>query len=469
MARSILLIDDDPHLLGALTQFFERLGWMVSRALDGRSGLALYDRDAPDLVLTDLEMPGLSGLQVVDVLRARDPQALVLVLTGHGDVATAVEAMRLGAENFLTKPVDLQHLEVAVERAYEKATLRRRVLAASPTGAAAPDLAGLGASPTMRRLGEQLARLAAGTAPILLGGETGTGKGWLAQRLHAMSPRAAGAFVEVNCAGLSAASLDAELFGHEKGALADARQLRRGLFELADGGTLLLDEIGDLAPELQPKLLSVLESRRFRRLGGTREIAVDVRIVAATHVDLREAVRAGRFREDLYYRLAVLPVVLPPLRERGAEEIARLAYALLDELCQRAGRRPPLQLEPEALLALGRYAWPGNIRELRNVLERVVLLAAGDRIGPADLPPEIEAAGDALPDLGRDLPRDAGADTTLRAVERAHILRTLALYDYNKVRAARALGITRPTLYSKLREYGVQTPTRGGAPEADAE
>jgi transcriptional regulator with PAS, ATPase and Fis domain len=303
----------------------------------------------------------------------------------------------------------------------------------------------------MRHIGEQIRRLAVGTAPVLLGGETGTGKGWLARRIHLLSPRARGPFVEVNCAGLSATFLDSELFGHEKGAFTDAKHTKRGLFEVADGGTLFLDEIGDLAPELQPKLLTVLESNRFRRLGGTREIEVDVRLVAATHLDLREAVREKRFREDLFYRLAVLPLDLPPLRARGPDEIARLARALLEDLRRRIGQGPG-RITPDALLALTRYAWPGNIRELRNVLERVVLLAAhADAIEPAHLPPEIQVAG------GGGTAPAADGDLTLAAVERAHILRVLALSGHNKANAARALGITRGTLYLKLREYGLDT------------
>jgi DNA-binding NtrC family response regulator len=455
MTRSILLIDDDPHLLASLAQFFELRGWSVSRALDGRTGVELYERDTPDVVLTDLEMPGISGLQVVDVLRSRDPDAVVLLLTGHGDIATAVEALKLGAENFLTKPVDYEHLVIATERAREKALLRTRAVARQrPSDATFPEF---GETPVMRRLGEQLRLLAAGTAPVLLGGETGTGKGWLARRLHEMSPRAAAPFVAVNCAELSATFLNSELFGHEKGAFTDARQAKRGLFEVADGGTLFLDEIGDLAPEVQPKLLTVLESHRFRRLGGTREIEVDVRVVAATNIDLGEAVRTRRFREDLYYRLAVVPIVLPPLRERGADEIARLAREALVEL-RRRGARGPQRITAEALVALCRYPWPGNIRELRNVLERVLLLAPdAQAIEPAHLPPEIEALGGCAPDTRPD-----EGELSLAAAERTQILRVLALSDFNKAHAARTLGVTRATLYAKLREYGI---AREPAPE----
>jgi DNA-binding NtrC family response regulator len=457
MTKSILLIDDDSQLLSTLAHFFERRGWSVSRALDGRTGIELYERDAPDVVLTDLEMPGMSGLQVVDVIRSRDPDAVVLLLTGHGDISTAVEALKLGAENFLTKPVDLEHLVVATERAREKSMLRARAttlhgnLAERSSG-----LAALGESPVMRRLAEQIVLLAGGTAPVLLGGETGTGKGWVARRLHEMSPRARAPFVAVNCAELSATFLNSELFGHESGAFTDAKQAKRGLFEVADGGTIFLDEVGDIAIEVQPKLLTVLESHRFRRLGGTREIEVNVRVIAATNADLRERVRTKQFREDLYYRLAVVPTLLPPLRERGPEDIVRLAREILNELQRRDGRGP-VRIAPETLIAMCRYAWPGNIRELRNVLERVLLLSRdADVIEPMHLPPEIEAAGVETSESACD-----AGELSLAATERAHILRVLALSDFNKAQTARALGITRATLYTKLRQYGVGDASPG--------
>jgi two-component system response regulator HydG len=455
MTKSILLIDDNAQFLGFLAQFFERRGWSVSRAPDGRTGIELYERDAPDIVLTDLEMPGLSGIQVVEVIRSRDPDAVVLLLTGHGDIATAVDALKLGAENFLPKPVDYDHLAVAAERAWEKARLRVRAALGDRRADTEADRLTFGPSPAMRRLGEQLRLFAAGTAPVLLGGETGTGKGWVARGLHELSPRAKAPFVELNCAELSPTFLSSELFGHERGAFTDAKQAKRGLFELADGGTLFLDEIGDLALEVQPKLLTVLESRRFRRLGGTREIEVNVRLVAATNVDLREAVRTRRFREDLYYRLAVVPIEIPPLRERGPEEIARLAREAIEELRRRNGRGPA-RITADALLAMTRYAWPGNIRELRNVLERIALLAPhAEAIEPAHLPPEIEAtAGGVAPSAVPD------GDLSLAAAERAHILRVLALSDYNKAHAARSLGIMRATLYAKLREYGIDATIR---------
>jgi transcriptional regulator with PAS, ATPase and Fis domain len=284
---------------------------------------------------------------------------------------------------------------------------------------------------------------------VLLTGETGTGKGWLAKVLHARSRRARAPFVEVNCAGLTATLLDAELFGHEKGAFTDAKTQKPGLFEVADGGTLFLDEIGDLAPELQPKLLKVLETRRFRRLGGTREITVDVRLVAATHHDLRAAVRAGRFREDLYYRLAVFPLHLPPLRDRGRDAILALTRHLATELQSQLGRGPTT-FTSEALALMLDHAWPGNIRELRNTIERVLLLARDEpEVGGEHLPPDLRvaAAGDEV--IAADL---ADGDLSLERAERRHIARVLAHVGGNRVHAARALRISRATLYKKLSE-----------------
>jgi DNA-binding NtrC family response regulator len=358
--------------------------------------------------------------------------------------------MRLGAENFLPKPIDPAHLAVAVERAYEHAKLRgqNRYYREQCQQGLGSEVAGTALAPELRR---HLELLAEGTAPVLLTGETGTGKGWVAQLLHAQSPRARAPFVEVNCAGLSATFLDAELFGHEKGAFTDAKAQKPGLFEVADGGTLFLDEIGDLAPELQPKLLKVLESQRFRRLGGTREISVDVRLVAATHHDLRAAVRAGRFREDLYYRLAVFPLHLPPLRERGQVAVHALAQHFLADLRRRVGRGPAA-FDRDVLALLLQHSWPGNIRELRNTIERVLLLARDDETVRVDhLPAELRGPGTA-----GALAALAGAvagsdeDLSLASAERRHIARVLAHHGGNRTRAARALQISRATLYTKI-------------------
>lgn len=444
---SLLVIDDDVHHLRAMHTLFERKGWTVVGAADPWDGIRAYEREQSDIVLLDLDMPTLSGLRLLELLRERDPDATVLMLTGHAEIAKAVEAMRLGAENFLTKPANPAHLLASASRAREKSVLRRRHRTLfTRDQARAGDATELGVTAPIRAVAEQLATLAIGTVPVLLTGETGTGKSWAARYLHEISSRVGKPFIEVNCAGLSATFLDSELFGHERGAFTDAKTQKLGLFELADGGTLFLDEIGDLSTDLQPKLLRVLETQRFRRLGGTREIQVDVRLVAATHRDLSVAVADGRFREDLFYRLAVYPVHLPSLRERGAEDVELLAHRLLRDAHQRLGRGPAA-FTPEAIEQLAKYGWPGNIRELRNIIERLVLVAMhSDAIGVEHLSPELRLAGPTLPST---LPE---RDLTLATAERRHIERVLAHFGNHRTRAAKALGISRTTLYGKLGE-----------------
>ncbi|MBV9774596.1 MAG: sigma-54-dependent Fis family transcriptional regulator [Gemmatimonadetes bacterium] len=455
MARSILLIDDEPDVLRSLGRLFEREGWEVFRALTGEEGLRLYEASRPDLVLLDLYLPGMSGMDVLDVLVPRD--ATVIMLTGHGDIETAVEAMRLGAENFLTKPVELPHLLAAANRAMEKSELRRTNRLLAGRLAEGRDTSTLGSSPRMREMARQVELLAASdNTTVLLLGESGTGKGWVAQMLHAHSPRARAPFVEINCAGLSANFLDSELFGHEKGAFTDAKTMKRGLFEVAHGGTIFLDEIGDLAPDLQPKLLKVLERKTFRRLGGTREIEVDVRLVAATNKGLDAEVQGGRFREDLYYRLNVLPLTLPPLRERSRDDVLELVHRLLGGL-RKQHPRGAAKLSSRALDLLLGYAWPGNVRELRNVLERALVLSMGEEtILPEHLPAELRS-----PSSASSLPvREHQVVMSLEDMERKHIERTLVMLDGNRTQTAEALGISRATLHNKIRLYGLEAVGR---------
>jgi DNA-binding NtrC family response regulator len=445
VSRSILLIDDDQEVLAMLVRFFERRGWSVLAAGSARVGLELFESEPPDLVLLDLQLPDRSGLDVLAGMRAASGDSGILMLTGHGDIETAVQAMRLGAENFLTKPVEFPHLEASVERAYEKVELRRHNRLLAGRRPAADAVHALGTSPAMLAVARQVELLAASEATVLLTGETGTGKGLVAHLIHALSDRKAAPLVEINCAGVTSTYLDLELFGHEKGAFGDAQSLKRGLFEVADRGSLFLDEVGDLGAELQPKLLHTLEVRRFRRLGGTRELHTDTRLIAATNRDLDASVRAGRFREDLYYRLAVLPLRLPPLRERGPDEILGLALRLLDEARRRLPGCPGGVAEDAARL-LGGYGWPGNIRELRNVMERAALLAQGSSSVRAEhLPAELRGGATG----GR------GGDPTLplAEIERRHIELVLDHCGGNRSRAARTLGISRATLYEKLRRY----------------
>ena len=443
MADSILLIDDDEGVLRSIGAYFERLGAEVYREGTVKEGLDTFDRMRPDVVVLDLHLPDADGLTALEQLRAKN--AAVVLLTGHGDIQTAVQAMQLGAENFLTKPVDMPHLAAAVARISEKVRLRRQNerLAA---GIAGDGLDGLGVSSTMQELARQVKLLASSErTTALLTGESGTGKGWAARLVHRLSPRSAGPFIEVNCAGLSATFLDSELFGHERGAFTDAKERKQGLFELADGGTLFLDEIGDLAAELQPKLLKVLETKTFRRLGGTRELTVDVRLIAATNRDLVSDVNAGRFREDLYYRLSVMPLRLPAVRDRSREDRIALLTKIMGDL-QRQLPGSPSECSTEALDRLLSAPWPGNVREMRNVLERAMILARGQpQIALEHLPAELRR-----PTAGsRHQPQ------SLADVEKAQIERALRHHGGNRTRAAKELGISRATLINKIKAYSL--------------
>jgi DNA-binding NtrC family response regulator len=450
VSDSLLLVDDDPDVLRTLGDYFERLGFEVFREASGEAALEAHARHRPDVVILDLKLPGLDGLQVLEQLRRHD--ASVLLLTGYGDIATAVRAMQLGAENFLTKPVDMGHLSAVVARALDKVRLRRHNALLVSRLSPAVDEEAFGVSGPMRDLARQFVLLAeSDRTTVLLTGESGTGKGWVARLIHRLSPRRAAPFVDVNCAGLSSTFLDSELFGHEKGAFTDAKEMKQGLFEIADRGLLFLDEVAELAPELQPKVLKALEDKSFRRLGGTREIQVDVRLIAATNRDIGEAVRSGRFREDLYYRLNVIPLHLLPLRERAREDRLALLRRLFADLRAEL-RESPAEFSTEALERLLDYAWPGNIREMRNVLERALIVSRGAaQLGPEHLPPE----------LGRRQPGGSGGEAeraspaSLEDVEREHIERTLRRHRGNRTRAAEELGISRATLINKIKAFAL--------------
>jgi len=445
MADTLLLVDDDASVLRAIGDYFERIGYEVWRDGTGEQAMETFHRVRPDVVLLDLHLPDSSGLVVLERLRGEG--AAVILLTGQGDIETAVKAMQLGAENFLTKPVDMTHLAAAIARVAEKVRLSRQNARLRALDHEAEGSGSLGVSPAMRELARQIELLAASErSTVLLQGESGTGKGWVARVIHNLSPRSGGPFVEVNCAGLSATFLDSELFGHEKGAYTDAKERKIGLFELADHGTIFLDEIGELTPDLQPKLLKVLETKTFRRLGGTRELSVDVRLIAATNRDLVKEVEGGRFREDLYYRLNVMPLVLPPVRERSREDRLDLIRRMISDLkTQLPGC--PSECSTDVLDRLLSAAWPGNVREMRNVLERSMILGRGQAvIGIEQLPP--------------DLRQRATTDRrylaqSLSEVERQHIERTLRHHGGNRTRAAIELGISRATLINKIKAYSL--------------
>ena len=444
MADSVLLIDDDADVLKALGDYFDRLGYDVARAATGEDGVAAFERLRPDVVILDLQLPDTGGLDVLERLRSRGGS--VILLTGQGDIDTAVRAMQLGAEHFLTKPVDMNHLAAAVARVGEKVHLSHENERLRAQVHLAEGLDSLGVSPALRDLARQIELLAASDrTTVLLTGESGTGKGWVARILHRLSPRTTASFVDVNCGGLSATFLDSELFGHEKGAYTDAKERKQGLFELADHGTIFLDEIGELALELQPKLLKVLETKTFRRLGGTREITVDVRLVAATNRDLLSDVKAGRFREDLYYRLNVLPMHLPAVRDRTREDRLALLTRILTTLHAELTTCPNV-CSAEALDRLLSAPWPGNIREMRNVVERAMILAQGSpAIGVEHLPADLRKGGGGE---RRHVPQ------SLADVERQQIEKTLKFHGGNRTRAAQELGISRATLINKIKTYG---------------
>ena len=425
---SVLVVDDDRTVRETLADFFDTLGYAARTAASASEGRQAAAEHAPDVVLVDLRLPDASGLLLLEALRADDPELGIIMLTGHADVPTAVRAMQQGALDFLEKPVDLDALDAAVTRAAELVCLRRevsRLRARQPDGPG--DAAHADAPPSLERLIEVAARN--DEVPVLIVGETGTGKGYVARRVHDRSSRAAHPFVEVNGASLSATFLESELFGHERGAFTDAKVAKRGLLEVANRGTLFLDEVGEIAPEVQPKLLKVLEDRTFRRLGGTAELRSDARVLAATNRPIAALVGEGRFRADLYYRLQVLTLSLPSLRERR-DELPALTALFLP-----VGAR----LAAAATRAIERYEWPGNVRELKNTLWRAALLSEGA---------PIEARHLGLPVRGAVPP---AGPLSLEQAEWRAIGEALRSTDGNKAQAAKVLGIARSTLLEKLK------------------
>jgi len=453
---AILIIEDEPVLAKNMRLYLERHEYEVECAETAEDGLARLDRFAPDAVLLDFNLPGMDGLQALERIRAQCPSTAVIMVTGHGSVETAVEAMKAGALDFLTKPVPLAKLGMLLERATAERRKDSALAYYRARDGEGADLSTLrGESPGMLRLHAMLRqllrseqRLLDGEAPaVLVRGETGTGKELVARALHFNGPRRERPFVELNCAALPAPLLESELFGHERGAFTDARERKLGLVETAEGGTLFLDEIGDMEQPLQAKLLKLLEERTVRRLGSVREQKVDVRIVAATHRPLDQLVREGRFRADLYFRLRVVQLELPPLRERG-QDILLLARHFIAHHAARYGRPAPA-LSADAEQALLAHAWPGNVRELRNLLEQAVLLAQGSTLGVEDLglrdEPAAPASGGAAPLAGRTLP----------AMEREALAQALARNGWNVSRAARELGISRDTLRYRIDKHGL--------------
>jgi DNA-binding NtrC family response regulator len=447
MMASVLIVDDDALLRRALSDRLKHWGYAVEEAEDGRAALQAVARREFDLILLDLSMPGISGLEVLRQARETGCNADIVILTAHGSIESAVEAVKLGADEFLQKPADFDLLRAILARSLERRRLEKVNLALSDQLGGAGALV-TGDSPLMKELLDTAARAAPSNATLLLTGESGSGKQVLAEYIHRASARAGGPFVYVNCAALSDELIESTLFGHEKGAFTGAVARKEGRLEAAAGGTAFLDEIGDVTPRLQTKLLHFLETNEFERVGGTRTITVDCRMIAATNRDLEAAVKEGQFREDLYFRLNVIRLRIPPLRERP-EDIAVLAQAFLERFAAEL-RRTELKFAPRTIEILQAYAWPGNVRQLKNAVERMAVLARNYLLTPDLLPPEMMGTPED-PAMPSGLPlKDA-----LRHFRKEYIRRALARAGGNQTKAAEDLGLQRTFLNRLIKEYEI--------------
>ena len=450
MSRRILVVDDEPGIRSALGQLLEYEGYDVRTAANAVDGIAEYDRFKPHLVFMDVKMAGIDGIEALKQLRQKDPGATVVMISGHATIQTAVEATQLGAYDILEKPLDtdrilvllrnaLSHLDLSEENARLKQTIESRFEI-------------VGRSYAIRALIDRIEKVAATPARVLITGENGTGKELVARAVHRQSARAKKPFVEVNCAAIPSELIESELFGHMKGSFTGAVQDRAGKFEQADGGTLFLDEIGDMSLNAQAKVLRVLQDNVVTRIGGSKPIQVDVRVLAATNKNLEEEIAAGRFREDLFYRLNVVPLAVPPLRERR-DDIPSLVAHFINTLSEREGVHPRT-IAPEAVQRLAGLEWPGNVRELRNTIERLLILSSGPRITEADVDRLVgRRAGDGA-SLGSLLEVQTFEEFK-HAAERAFLVAKLRQFDWNVSETARALDMPRSNLYKKIERYGL--------------
>ncbi|HXE48525.1 MAG TPA: sigma-54 dependent transcriptional regulator [Ramlibacter sp.] len=467
----LLVIEDEFVLAKNIARFFERQGHSVSLAHDGQTGLELAEQLAPDVVIVDFQLPGLNGLEVIRDLRRSDEQVRIVMITGHGSINLAVEAMKAGSMDLLTKPLSLTALDQVVQRALKERsekTVLEYLKARDNRHASVEAL--LGRSPAMQALRQLIRTIAESepsdgslVSPVLVQGETGTGKELVARACHLAGPRHDRPFIEVNCAALPSHLMEDELFGHEKGAFTDARTRKVGLIEAADGGTLFLDEIGEMELSLQAKLLRVLENLKVRPIGAVADRRVNVRVVAATNRDLAREAQEKRFRSDLLYRLSVFQIRITPLRERG-DDVVQLAEHFLEQLASRYVRSK-LLLDDGARAALTGYSWPGNVRELRNILERLVLIHGKSPVTADDLrlPADFDStqSQDAQPVAA--VSRAPGPAVPLETVERQHLSQALEAHHWNVSLAARALGVTRDTLRYRMVKHGLQRDDDSGS------
>ncbi len=446
----VVVIDDEVNAAAALETLLKDDGYDVARANDGRSGLLLIEKHDPDVVLTDLRMPGMDGIELLAKIKQLRPDTMVVLMTAYGTVKTAVKAMKLGAEDYLGKPIDVEELEIVLQKTLEKKRLLEETRVLKERLDHKYKLENLvGESPNMLAVFKTIRQVAPSNSSVLLLGESGTGKELFAQAIHQNSPRRTRPFIRVACASLPETLLESELFGHEKGSFTGALYTRAGRFEAADGGTLFLDEIGDISPTVQVKVLRFLEEKEFERVGGNKTFKVDVRIVAATHRDLRKKIEDGSFREDLYYRLNVIEINIPTLREREGD-IPLLANHFMRKYAESNGKDVRAISDEVMALLLG-HSWPGNVRELENAMERAVVLSDEETLSPAHFPTLRRAAADEAPkgaNGGVSIP-----GSTLADIEREAILRTLEAVNGSTSRAAALLQISTRKIQYKLKEY----------------
>jgi two-component system, NtrC family, nitrogen regulation response regulator NtrX len=451
-SEHILIVDDERAIQKALRGVLEDEGYRVSVAGSAQEAVAQLQDDTPDLVFLDIWMPGADGLEALAEFKRIRPETAVVMISGHGTIETAVKATKLGAYDFIEKPLSLEKILLAATRALDHGRLERENRDLREQLARGQQI--VGRSRLIEELRQQIAIAAPTNGRVLIHGENGAGKELVARAIHAQSARRDGPFVEVNCAAIPEELIESELFGHERGAFTGAVSRRRGKFELADGGTLFLDEVGDMSVKTQAKVLRALEEQAFERVGGKDTVRVDVRVLAASNQNLPDLIAQGRFREDLFYRLAVIPIEVPPLRQR-TEDIPLLVEYFIHLFSGENAKRPKT-ISVEALAYFLSYDWPGNVRELRNMVERLVIMTPGDVIGPEVLPPPLRPRDPAA--TVEDSQREKTLKEAREAFERAYILSELRAHDWNMTRTAEKLGIERSHLYRKLKTYGIMPP-----------
>jgi DNA-binding NtrC family response regulator len=474
MQKSILIIDDEENLRKFLSKSLARDGFEVQTAGTGKEGLALFQKDGADVVILDVRLPDIYGLEVLREILAVQKETAVIMITAYGDIKTAVEAMKLGAADYLTKPFEFEEIKLAIDKVLQVLELKHKVqlLEYQANKFLYADM--IGSSPAMRAVFETIAKVAASPdTTVLIMGESGTGKELVAKAIHHKSQRKDKPFVTVNCTALQTQLLESELFGHERGAFTDAKTMKKGLFEVADGGTIFLDEVSDMDVGVQSKLLRVLEEQAFRRLGGTNDIEVNVRIIAASNKNLAKEVEAGRFRDDLYFRLQVVPITIPPLRERK-EDIPLLVNYFISDYNVRLSRSIE-GIAPEALDALMRYSWPGNVRELKNMLERIAILRNPREIGLSDLPIEMTKSSAPLQMENKEAERGqnskaedhalAGLDyqearqRAIEAFEKKYLQELLAAHQGNVSQSAQTAHLDRSSFHRLMKKHALRSET----------